>query len=356
MIYLAYVLFAGFVLTRFGRVISASRAIPMWVVLFALGVTLVAPELLFPIAQLFGIQVLSNMVFATMILFLLFESLKGAAEQTSATRQLRRLVARLACRDFGAQQTAPLRPGAVLVVVPAYNEASSIANVVTQLDSLLASNGQIDAVIVDDGSVDDTARIASERARVARRITVVSHAVNSGVGGVLMTGFTIANTHGYEHVVQCDADGQHPVAAIPELVRQAAESGVDLLVGSRFCAASPRDESTTWMRRLGGRLISLGLATFGKKAQVSDPTSGFRVYSRRAAAVLAQRMPDEYPEPESVAVCAIQGLSIAETPVQMLARAAGESSISGWKSAVFMVKVLTSLLSFRVRYALGRAN
>jgi hypothetical protein len=139
-------------------------------------------------------------------------------------------------------------------------------------------------------------------------------------------------------------------------VREAAERKVDLLVGSRFCANSQADESTTAMRRFGGRLISLSLATFGRRAQVSDPTSGFRVYSRRAAGLLAQRMPDEYPEPESVAVCAIQGLAIGETPVKMLAREAGESSISGWKSAIFMVKVLTSLLSFRVRYALGRVG
>ncbi|MFT3928202.1 MAG: DUF2304 family protein [Myxococcales bacterium] len=353
MIYLAYVLFAVYVLTRFGRVISASRAIPMWIVLFALGITVVDPNVLLPIAQLFGIQVVSNMVFATMLLFLLFESLKGAAEQTSATRQLRRLVARLACRDFTGQQAG--RPaGSVLVVVPAYNEASSIANVVTQLAALLADNDDIDAVIVDDGSMDETARIASERAN--GRISVVSHAVNCGVGGVLMTAFTIATQHAYQHVVQCDADGQHPVGSIPDLVQQAAERRVDLLVGSRFCAESEKDESTTWMRRFGGRLISLSLATFGRKAQVTDPTSGFRVYSRRAAALLAVRMPDEYPEPESVAVCAIQGLSIGETPVKMLAREAGESSISGWKSAVFMVKVLTSLLSFRVRYALGRVG
>jgi len=353
MIYLAYVLFAGYVLTRFGRVISASRAIPMWIVLAALGIAIVDPDFLFPVARLFGIQVLSNMVFATMILFLLFESLKGAAEQTATTRQLRRMVARLACRDFGAQQKLASK-ATILVAVPAYNEASSIANVVVQLNALLSQHEEIHAVIIDDGSMDDTANIAREHA--GDRVTVVSHTVNCGVGGALMTAFTIATSHGFEQVVQCDGDGQHPVPMIPELTRWARERQLDMLVGSRFCAADQRDESTTWMRRIGGRLIALSLATFGRKAQVTDPTSGFRVYSRRAAALLAQRMPDEYPEPESVAVCAIQGLSIAEVSVQMHAREAGESSISGWKSAVFMVKVLTSLLSFRLRHALGRAG
>ena len=352
MIYVGFVLFAVYVLTRFGRVIAASRAIPMWIVLTALGVIVVDPELPLPVARLFGIQLVSNLVFATMILFLFFESLKGAAEQTGATRKLRSLVSRLASRDFKGQHG-----GTALVVVPAYNEADSIGAVVRSLKRMRdeTSSLTIDIVVVDDGSADGTFAVASRDAEAG--IHVVSHSVNTGVGGVLQTGFMIALGHGYDYVVQCDGDGQHPVAQIPELVRAASERQADLLIGSRFCgAAGSNDESSTALRRFGGWLISFALATFGRGAQVSDPTSGFRVYSRRAAALLVERMPDEYPEPEAVALCAIHGLAICEIEVRMHARQGGESSISGGKSAVFMVKVMTSLLSFRVRHALGRAS
>ncbi len=352
MIYVVFVLFAVYVLTRFGRVISASRAIPMWLVLMALGVIIIEPELPLPVARLFGIQLVSNLVFATMILFLFFESLKGAAEQTGSTRKLRTLVSRLASRDFTAESA-----GKALVVVPAYNEADSIGAVIAALSEMRERNDgpTIDVVIVDDGSLDGTFGVATARSYPG--IRVVSHSVNTGVGGVLQTGFMIALARGYDYVVQCDGDGQHPVAQIPELVRATADKQADLLIGSRFChEASHTDESSTALRRFGGWLISFALATFGRGAQVSDPTSGFRVYSRKAAKLLVERMPDEYPEPEAVALCAIHGLSIREVPVRMHARQGGESSISGGKSAVFMVKVMTSLLSFRVRHALGRPS
>ncbi len=353
MLYCVYVLFAVYLLTRFGRVISASRALPVWVVLMALGVVVVRPELLLPVAALFGIQLVSNLVFATMILFLLFESLTSAAENTRSQRQLRVLVAKLAARDLASQAVAG-SPGRALVVVPAFNEADSIVEVVTQLGKLRsASNEAFDALIIDDGSTDHTANLAAQRA--GQGVFVVSHAVNSGVGGVLITGFIIALERGYDYVVQCDADGQHPVGMIPELLNIANEQRVDVLVGSRFCEANVADESTTLLRRIGGRVIALVLATFGGNARVTDPTSGFRVYSRRAFPLLAQRMPDEYPEPESIALCAIYGLSIKEAPVRMQARQGGQSSLSGWKSVIFMVKVLTSLLSFRLRFALGRS-
>jgi hypothetical protein len=355
MIYLVYVLFAGYLLTRFGRVITASRALPVWIVLLALGVIMVDPNLILPVAELFGIQVVSNLVFATMLLFLLFEHLTSAAEQTRSQRQLRRMIARLASRDYQLPARASPASPRALVVVPAYNEGASIAGVVRELSLLRdQSDWAVDAVIVDDGSMDDTA--AAARREATAGISVVSHAVNCGVGGVLMTGFLIALEHDYEYVVQCDGDGQHPVAHISELLRFADHKKLDLLVGSRFSQRAHEDESTTLLRRVGGRLISIALASFGRGAQVTDPTSGFRVHSRRAAALLAHKMPDEYPEPESIALCTIERLKIGETPVRMNARQAGESSISGWKSAVFMVKVLTSLLSFRVRHAFGRAG
>lgn len=352
MIYVTFLIFTVYVLTRFGRVISASRAIPMWIVLTALAVIVVDPELPLPVAELFGIQLVSNLVFATMILFLFFESLKGAAEQTGATRKLRSLVARLAMRDFKGSGTAT-----ALVVVPAYNEQDSIGDVVAALAKMRDDAGDltVDVLVVDDGSADATYAVASRHPESG--INVVSHSVNTGVGGVLQTGFMIALANRYDYVVQCDGDGQHPVVQIPELVRAAADQNADLLIGSRFCSAGrSTDESSTALRRFGGWLISFALATFGRGAQVSDPTSGFRVYSRKAAALLVARMPDEYPEPEAVALCAIHGLSIREVPVRMHARQGGESSISGGQSAVFMVKVMTSLLSFRVRHALGRPS
>ena len=175
------------------------------------------------------------------------------------------------------------------------------------------------------------------------------------MSGALLTGFLIARELGVSHVVQCDSDGQHPFDFIPELVRRAQAQQADLLIGSRFVQASEEDSaehklaSTTWARWLGGRLISFTLCLFGARARIKDPTSGFRVYSARAYKKLIINMPEEYPEPESIALLSQAGLSIAETPVAMSARTTGVSSLAGLRSAQFMIKVSISLMALRLR-------
>lgn len=110
----------------------------------------------------------------------------------------------------------------VLVVVPAYNEQDAIADVVAQIT---ASGFRV--LVVDDGSTDHTRTRAA-----AAGAEVVSLNSNSGVGVAIRTAFAAAVERGYEAIVQCDADGQHPVEDIPALI--AASKGVDVVVGSRF--------------------------------------------------------------------------------------------------------------------------
>jgi hypothetical protein len=122
------------------------------------------------------------------------------------------------------------------------------------------------------------------------------------------------------------------------------------VLGSRFAIADAATlESTTRLRRLGMILIILALRLFGNIAKVSDPTSGFRVYSSRAVTTLIRTMPDEYPEPETVAILASNDLQIVEHHVDMLPRQAGVSSLSRFKSMHYMIKVLSALLGLRIR-------
>ena len=112
----------------------------------------------------------------------------------------------------------------VLVVIPAVNEASSIAEVVSEVRGELAG---VDVLVVDDGSTDDTgARAAAAGATVARL------PYNLGVGGAMRTGYRYARDHGYEVAIQVDADGQHDPRYVPKLVDALAEA--DLVIGARF--------------------------------------------------------------------------------------------------------------------------
>jgi hypothetical protein len=162
-----------------------------------------------------------------------------------------------------------------------------------------------------------------------------------------------------DFVVQCDADGQHPIEAIPSLVAKAHELGTDLLIGSRFShepllpsstgGRRSSMQSTTATRRLGGLVIHTVLRAFGRQGKVIDPTSGFRVYSARSVKTLMKDMPDEYPEPETIALLAVENAIIREVRVAMMPRTTGASSISGLRSLQYMVKVVTALLALRLR-------
>ncbi len=114
--------------------------------------------------------------------------------------------------------------GGVYIVVPAYNEASVVYDVVRDLRSEYAN-----VVVVDDGSRDDTAAEARRGGA-----TILRHLVNRGQGAALQTGIDYAVQQGAEIVVTFDADGQHRVEDVDRLIEALEKSGADVAVGSRF--------------------------------------------------------------------------------------------------------------------------
>ena len=114
-----------------------------------------------------------------------------------------------------------------LVVIPAWNESASIAQVIGEIRH---SNTDVDLLVVDDGSSDST----GAKAR-AEGVDVVTNPFNLGVGGAMRVGFRFALSHGYDAVVQVDADGQHDPELIKLLVEQLDDQVVtQMVIGSRF--------------------------------------------------------------------------------------------------------------------------
>jgi len=224
----------------------------------------------------------------------------------------------------------------VLVVVPAYNEASSIPRVVAGVRA--HCSGEI--LVIDDGSSDGTSA-------VARRSGVVTlqHPCNLGIGAAVQSGFLYALDHGYDVVLRIDGDGQHDPAYIPHFLELMRAGEADIVIGSRFLAR--RGYQSTPVRRIGIVLLSLISSLVG--ARVTDPTSGYWALNRRAVSLLAASQPDDYPETESIVIAAKSGCSIREIPVEMLARATGRSSISAMHSGFYMIKVIVAILIQRGR-------
>ncbi len=346
-----YALSVVVLLRQFGARMSPSRSLGWWLTFVFLGVAVVHAESYQRLAAVLGFQLVSNFIFAALMLLMMFELVTQASFSTKTARQLRRLVAEQAAASFLNKHSKAPRAKA-LVVVPCFNEEQALLLTIPRLRQLQACNeGEIQICLVDDGSRDRTWSVLRE---AAEGLGIVRHSVNIGVGGVLLTAFGIQRELGLDFVIQCDADGQHPIDEIPELLRQARKDQFDLLIGSRFQAPSsgpkpPRDHSSTLSRRFGGLVIQGFLGLFGRRAMVADPTSGFRVFSQRLGGFLLDEMPDEYPEPETVALAALGKLRIGEFRVAMAQRVAGVSSIGGLSSIRYMYKVVTALLGLRLR-------
>lgn len=224
------------------------------------------------------------------------------------------------------------------ILIPAYNEAGRITSVIR---SIRDAGVTFPIVVVDDGSADAT---ASEARRAGA--TVLSHPHNLGYGSALHTGYCFARRHGYERIVQMDADGQHDPVSVTDLVA-ALDDGVDVALGSRFLAGTA--PPTSWIRRWGtwffARIVSRWTS-----AAVTDPTSGFQGLSQRALRELAHDgFPEDYPDADVLITVYRAGLELREIPVVMHPRLSGMSMHRGGRAAYYGYKMLLTLALLPIR-------
>ncbi len=216
--------------------------------------------------------------------------------------------------------------------MPAYNEVDTVERVVA---SLQEHAPDFDVLVIDDGSTDATSRVArSAGAKVVRL------PFNVGIGGAVQAGFVYALENGYDRMVQVDGDGQHLADEISELEAGMDTEPADVICGSRFLTETGYLAPIS--RRTGIHIFAFILSRIVDQ-QVTDPTSGFRLYNRRAIALFARDYPHDYPEVEAVLMVHHHRLRMREVPVRMLERGGGQSSIRSGKSAYYMVKVLLAL-------------
>jgi glycosyltransferase involved in cell wall biosynthesis len=219
----------------------------------------------------------------------------------------------------------------VLAVVPAYNEAEAIGDVVREL----RARGDVDVLVVDDGSEDGTAEVA--RAAGAR---VVVLPFNLGIGGAVQTGFLFARERAYDAAVQVDGDGQHPAREIDRLLAPLVRGEADVVIGSRFGADAGFRSPP--LRRVGMRVFSAIVSAVTGRS-LHDTTSGFRATGRRAIEFLAEHYPADYPEVEALVLLCRADFRVVETPCSFRGREIGRSSITAGRSVYYAIKVLLAI-------------
>jgi glycosyltransferase involved in cell wall biosynthesis len=219
-----------------------------------------------------------------------------------------------------------------LVIVPAYNEESCITGVVRDLEDNFPEG---DILVVNDGSLDRTSEVAN-----ALGVWVIDLPYNVGIGGAVQTGLLYALAEGYDAAIQFDGDGQHMADEIQKILSPYKKGDVDLVVGSRFL--SEGGFASSLQRRLGAKILSFVVSTLiGKR--ITDTTSGFRVYGRKAIDFFSSQYPEDYPEVEAFILAHKKGLRIEEVPAEILPRASGKSSITTTRAVYYMAKVLLAV-------------
>ena len=221
----------------------------------------------------------------------------------------------------------------VLAVIPAYNEEESLASTV---DGLVACCPDIDYLVIDDGSADGTARVCADHG-----YHYLHMPVNTGLTSVFRTGNKYARQHGYDAVVQFDADGQHLPEYIPVMAQALEEHGADIVIASRALAG----EAPKGLRNAGSKLISWLIRTTTGTI-ITDPTSGMRMYNRRMIELFATGF-DIQPEPDTVALVARRGGKVVEVPARMQERQGGESYLNLGNSVKYMLRTSLSILLYQ---------
>jgi glycosyltransferase involved in cell wall biosynthesis len=219
-----------------------------------------------------------------------------------------------------------LRIMRVAIVIPAFNEHRSIAEVVAS--ALPFAN---EVIVVDDGSTDRTAEIATQAGAF-----VVRFPQNRGVGAAVACGLATARDRGADVAVQVDGDGQHVAGGVPRLVAQVVD-GANLVIGTRFETGF----SMGRIRRTVTKFFAWAVAQQVGRP-ISDPTSGFRAFDRRAMDALLPTFPRQYLSDtvEVLLIAAELDLEIRTVPVEMVQRSAGVASAGPLRSAGLAVRML----------------
>jgi glycosyltransferase involved in cell wall biosynthesis len=187
----------------------------------------------------------------------------------------------------------------VLAGIPAYNEARYVGSIVLQAKQYVD-----EVIVVDDGSTDNTAKIAE-----LAGATVIRHDENKGYGAAVRSILSEAKKRNPDVLVLLDADAQHNPNEIPTLIKPVSK-GFDLVIGSR----EAQKDKTPRFRRIGKEVI-LRSTRLASKANISDSECGFRAFSQRAISELGLKESGMAVSSETIVRAAEKNLKITEVPI-----------------------------------------
>ena len=191
----------------------------------------------------------------------------------------------------------------IVAAIPCFDECRCIGSVV-----VMAKKYVDQVVVIDDGSSDATAEVASEAGAA-----VYQHVRNRGYGAAIRTALEKGKELGAEVLVILDGDGQHDPKDVPKLVKPILDGKADVVIGSRFLG---QDKKAPFYRRVGQRVLTT-VTNVGSGQRVSDSQSGFRAYSLKALNALNLAEDGMSVSSEIQFAISKSGLRVAEVPIDV---------------------------------------
>jgi glycosyltransferase involved in cell wall biosynthesis len=227
----------------------------------------------------------------------------------------------------------------MVVIIPAYNEQPTVADVIKKIPREIEGIGSIHTVVIDDGSTDETARVAREAGA-----EVYSFNKNKGLGAAFRQGVKVALSKGADIIVNIDGDGQFNPQHISRLIEPLIKGQADMSTASRF--ADPKlIPEMPWIKKWGNKRMA-HLINRLCDLDLHDVSCGFRAYSRDAALRVTLLGGHTYTH-EIILDLAYRGLKIVEVPIEVIGvRKSGKSKVAnnvikyGWHSALIVLKSL----------------
>lgn len=192
---------------------------------------------------------------------------------------------------------------AVRVLIPAYNEANAIGEVIDKVKSK-----GLTLLVVDDGSSDNTAEIA-----ISKKVDVLRHTTNLGKGASLKDGFNDTLKGDYESVLVLDGDGQHDPGEIPNFLKKMRESGADIVVGNRMNDI----QSMPLKRKLTNKFMSYLISKIAKQ-EIPDTQCGYRMIKTKVLKDIKISTSKYEIESEILLKAAKKGYKIQSVPIKTI--------------------------------------
>lgn len=280
-----------------------------WTSVFAVSLY---PSLLDDFLLLTGLENRSQFLLILTVCVLLYVLYNQISKNKNLSLDMNRIISEIALSNF--KQDANSIKGSITLVIPAYNEVDSLPKVLSEIPSEIL-NHNISKIVIDDGSSDETYKIALDNGAYCLR-----HETNLGQGSALITGINFASKHNSAVIVTFDADGQHNISDLENLIQPILSNEYDMTIGSRFIG----NQEYVNTERLIGINFFTNLINFLCKSKISDCTNGFRAFNPKILKNI-QLKEKKFSAPEILIETISKGYRIQNIPATIKERSAGQT-------------------------------